>query len=268
MNKKMICLVALVSCFSFVMIGCGKDAAAESAPETKVEEEQTVIAESTEESSEAAKLSKIQTDVSSPIGEEISEEPEILEESEEIIEEKSEDASDDYSNFDYDNPSSIDYRAFCTGDLFEIDDYCVALGYDVALGEEGHQESCFYNLTRYDGIRISIHNYNYMMSVMYQDYEADRIYIANLDWYGFSDGVDNMVVRSVNHESHDMSEKWCSEIAAALKYIATTDSFNIDEIPYSDYMVIIQEGAGVYTPSGIFYVPENSVEITEYTVNN
>lgn len=263
--KKMIISLVMASIFSLVLVGCGKDAAAESAPETKVEEEQTVI-ESTEESSEAAKLSKIQTDVSSPIGEDISEEPAAEDSEEPIVESSVEDS--EYVGFDYDDPSSVDYRAFCTGDLFEIDDYCVALGYDVALGEEGHQESCFYNLTRYDGIRISIHNYNYMMSVMYQDYEADRIYIANLDWYGFSDGVDNMVVRSVNHESHDMSEKWCSEIAAALKYIATTDSFNIDEIPYSNYMVIIQEGAGVYTPSGIFYVPENSVEITEYTVNN
>lgn len=263
--KKMIISLVMASIFSLVLVGCGKDAAAESAPETKVEEEQTVIAESTEESSEAAKLSEIQTDVSSPIGEDISEEPEIVEESEEIIEEKSEETSDDFSNYDYDDPSTVDYRAFCSGDLFEIDDYCVALGYDVALHQDNLPDLCYYNIER-NGVKYSVANENYTMIVQYQDYEEGYIYTALMDWP--TSAEKDMVVRSINHKSHDMSSKWVEEIAAALKYVATTDNFDLDSIPYSDYWVRIDEGMGVYDGNGTFYVPdyEYRTNVSQYEI--
>ena len=264
MNKKMICLAALVSCFSFVMIGCGKDAAAESTPSEVGSNETTISEEARPTDSDSVKLNHIDTEISSPEPTPQAE-PEASEEP--IID--SPDDTSGYADFDYDDPSSVDYRAFCTGDLFEIDDYMVALGYNIALDQNNPEQmdSCYYNIEK-NGIKFSVYNYDFMMRVTYQDYDAGIIYVAGLDRFGFGDT--NMVVQSLNHRSRDVSERWVEEIAKAMKYIATSNSFDIDSIPFSKYYVVKDEGMGVYDGNGTFYIPESDYteRLEQYDITN
>ena len=254
--KKMIISLVLASIFSLVLVGCGKDAVAESTPETKVEEEQTVIAESTEESSEAAKLSKIQTDVSSHIGEDISEET-IVEDSEEPIVDSSEEDSE-YADFDYDDSSTVDYLAFCNGDIFELDDYCVALGYDVTLSDPVVDGVSYYTINSC-GRDYSIMNYGFTLQISYVDFAEDQIHTAGISRFDYKDPED-MVVRAANLDSTDVSQKWVEEIATVLKLIATSE-VDLTQLPVSvEYYYLLEEGRWQYQPDKVLmWETENKV---------
>ncbi len=253
MKKMILGLVAAI--MTICLAGCGKDAAAESTPEVKTQEES--VAETSVDTTEPAKVGQIKTEVSTPV-----EEPDEAEESEpELIDEA--DNLDDFSDFDYDDPSSIDYRAFLNGDIFELDDYCVALGYSVTLPDPEVDGVSYYTISSC-GRDYSIMNYGFTLQISYVDFEADQIHTAGISKFGYHDPK-NMVVRGISQDSDDVSEKWIQEISEVLRLIAT-EEVDFSNLPITaEYYHVVDEGRWQYQPNKILlWEVENMVSNQSY----
>lgn len=250
--KKMISLM-MASIIVLSLVGCDKDAAAESTSTEVGSNETTISEEARPTDSDSVKLNHIDTEISSPEPTPQAE-PEASEEP--IVDSSEEDS--EYADFDYDDPSSVDYHAFCNGDIFELDDYCVALGYDVTLSDPVVDGVSYYTINSC-GRDYSIMNYGFTLQISYVDFAEDQIHTAGISHFDYKDPED-MVVRAANLDSTDVSQKWVEEIATVLKLIATSE-VDLTQLPVSvEYYYLLEEGRWQYQPDKVLmWETENKV---------